>query len=285
MKLAMLSGKGGAGKTLVAVNLAALDEKGLYVDCDVEEPNGHLFLKPTDVKDKDIYIKIPEIDSTTCNGCRKCIDFCKFNALAYITNKVLVFEEVCHSCGGCEIICPENAITEKNKSIGMIREGMSENLQVASGFLNIGEVSGVPIINALNEQVRLAKSNVYIDCPPGSACVVMESIKEADYCIIVAEPTIFGVHNMAMVVELTKKFGKPLGVVVNKSLNYDNPVRAFCSQEGIKIIGEIPYEQELGSLNSKGEIAVKVSDKYRTMFSEIRDTVLKEVANETTLNS
>lgn len=148
MKIAVLSGKGGTGKTFVSVNLAEVLEEGVYVDCDVEEPNGHLFFKPVWLEIDYITRKLPTIDQDICNGCRVCTDFCKFNALAYIADKVIVFEEICHSCSGCTLFCPQNAITEKDKD------------------------------------------HVVIDCPPGSACSVMENIKDADYCLLVAEPTI-----------------------------------------------------------------------------------------------
>ena len=149
MKIAVLSGKGGTGKTLVSVNLAAAAKKSTYIDCDVEEPNGYLFFKPTITKDKEVSIKIPEVDKEICNGCRKCVKFCNYNALAYAKEKVIVFDEICHSCGGCMILCPEKAISERDKVIGKIEVGSSEEVTVLMGTLNTGEVSGIPIINEL----------------------------------------------------------------------------------------------------------------------------------------
>jgi MinD superfamily P-loop ATPase len=277
MKIAVLSGKGGTGKTLVTVNLAAAAKTATYIDCDVEEPNGHLFFKPEGVKEEKVTVKIPMADEELCSGCRKCVDFCKFNALAY-TNKLIVFDEICHSCGGCILICPEKALTEKDKVIGTVQKGTSGNVSVYTGIMNIGEASGVPIIKKLLEpENQEADKLTVIDCPPGSACIVMESIKDADYCILVAEPTLFGVHNLNMVYELVTLFKKPFGVVLNKCLDDENPAETFCIENNIKILGRIPFDNELGKLNSNAEIAVNESEKYRELFSDLLQTVIKEV--------
>jgi MinD superfamily P-loop ATPase len=285
MRIAVLSGKGGTGKTLVAVNLAAAAITSTYIDCDVEEPNGHLFFKPEDIQEEEISVKIPKVDNKLCNGCRKCVDFCNFNALAYIKEKLIVFEEVCHSCGGCIMLCPEKALTEREKVIGKVQKGNSDQITVCTGILNTGEASGIPIIkNLLVEDKSEADKLTFIDCPPGSACIVMESIKEADYCILVAEPTLFGVHNLNMVYELVKLFNKPWGVVLNKCLAEENPAEKFCLEKNIKILDRIPFDNELGTLNSNAEIAVNKNEKYRELFSSLLNTVTKEVPHETTTN-
>ncbi len=277
MKIAVLSGKGGTGKTLVTVNLAAAAKTATYIDCDVEEPNGHLFFKPEGITEEKVTVKIPMADEELCSGCRKCVNFCKFNALAY-TNKLIVFDEICHSCGGCILICPEKALTEKDKVIGTVQKGTSGNVSVYTGIMNVGEASGVPIIKKLLEpENQEADKMTVIDCPPGSACIVMESIKDADYCILVAEPTLFGVHNLNMVYELVTLFKKPFGVVLNKCLDGKNPAETFCIENNIKILGRIPFDNELGTLNSNAEIAVNESEKYRELFSVLLQTVTKEV--------
>lgn len=277
MKIAVLSGKGGTGKTLVTVNLAAAAKTATYIDCDVEEPNGHLFFKPEGITEEKVTVKIPMADEELCSGCRKCVNFCKFNALAY-TNKLIVFDEICHSCGGCILICPEKALTEKDKVIGTVQKGTSGNVSVYTGIMNVGEASGVPIIKKLLEpENQEADKMTVIDCPPGSACIVMESIKDADYCILVAEPTLFGVHNLNMVYELVTLFRKPFGVVLNKCLDGENPAETFCIENNIKILGRIPFDNELGTLNSNAEIAVNESEKYRELFSDLLQTVKKEV--------
>ncbi len=277
MKIAVLSGKGGTGKTLVSVNLAAAANHANYLDCDVEEPNGHLFFKPVDIQSEDISIKIPVVDKMLCNGCRKCVDFCKFNALTYIYDRLVVFESMCHSCGGCVLLCKEDALTEKTKNIGVVQRGVSENVNVATGILNTGEASGIPIIKNLLNYSNENDKYTFIDSPPGSACTTMESIKDADYCILVAEPTIFGVHNLSMVYELVNLFGKPHGVILNKCLDEKNPAEEFCIENNIKILGKIPFEDELGKLNSNALIAVRENEKYYSLFSNLLKIVSKEV--------
>ena len=285
VKIAILSGKGGTGKTLVSVNLASIAEKSVYIDCDVEEPNGHLFFKPEKVREEIISVKIPVINESLCNGCRKCVDFCKFNALAFIKNKPYVFEEVCHSCGGCMLLCPENAIGEQEKPIGKVQKGVSGNVSVHTGIMNTGEASGIPIIKSLlNESILDEELPIFVDCPPGSACVVMESIKDADYCILVAEPTVFGVHNLNMVYDLVRLFNKPHGVVLNKCLDGENPAETFCTENSIPILGRIPFDNELGSLNSDAKIAARESNRFRALFASLLETVMKEVRHETTVN-
>lgn len=287
MMVAVLSGKGGTGKTLVSVNLAAVAEKSIYIDCDVEEPNGHLFFKPKNVKEKEVSVKIPVVDEKLCNGCRRCVDFCQFNALSYVKDKLIIFEDICHSCGGCALLCPEKALTEKKKVIGKIQKGISDNVYVNTGILNTGEVSGVPIISKLlDDNKGVSDIPIFIDCPPGSACVVMDSIKDADYCVLVAEPTLFGVHNLNMVYELVQIFKKPFGVVLNKCLKGENPAEKFCLERNIKILGRIPFDNELGVLNSNAKIVVRESEKYRKMFSSLLKTVTKEVQrHEAVVNS
>lgn len=282
MNIAVLSGKGGTGKTLLSVNMAAASKSATYIDCDVEEPNGYLFFKPEEIVEENVSVKIPEVDKELCSGCRKCVDFCKFNALAFIKKAPIVFGDICHSCGGCSLLCPENAITEKDKVIGKIEKGKSQGIDVYTGILNTGEVSGVPIIEKLLEENRTIDNEKLsiIDCPPGSACIVMESIKDADFCVLVAEPTAFGAHNLEMVYELVSLFGKPFGVVLNKCLDGENPSEEFCKEKGIKILGRVPFEKELGELNSNAKIAARESERYNKLFKNILETVKGEVQHE-----
>lgn len=285
MKIAVLSGKGGTGKTLVSVNLAAIASQSLYVDCDVEEPNGHLFLKPKNITSMDISVKIPLVNDQLCNGCKKCVEFCKFNALAYTGDKLMIFEDICHSCGGCAILCPEKALKEKDKIIGSIEKGVSDNVSVYTGILKPGQVTGVPIIEKLLDLIETEENITIIDCPPGSACVVMESIKDADYCILVAEPSVFGVHNLSMVYELVNLFNKPFGVVLNKCLDEENPAEKFCLDNNMKILGKIDFDKDLGLINSRALIAVKERKKYYNLFLKLFEAILKEVRDETVVNS
>lgn len=277
LTVAVLSGKGGTGKTFVSVNLAAASENAAYLDCDVEEPNGHLFFQPEWTTSKPVNVKIPIVNNDKCTGCRRCVDFCKFNAMAYILDRVLVFQEVCHSCGGCAFVCPTGAISEEDHAIGEVREGQSERVTVRSGMLNVGEESGVPIIRKMLSDQRDKGQLTFIDCPPGSACIVMESIKDADFCLLVAEPTTFGAHNLAMVHELTELMRKPYGVVLNKCLEGENPSETYCILHSIPILLRIPFDLELGRLNSNGHIVAREQEHYRTLFSQLLESVQKEV--------
>lgn len=278
MRIAVLSGKGGAGKTLVSVNLAAAAGRAVYVDCDVEEPNGHLFLKPEDVETTEITVQLPRFDGDKCTGCRKCVDFCRFNALAFIQDKPLLFPEVCHSCGGCAVLCPAQAVSEAPYTVGVVERGHSRDLTVLTGRMNPGNASGSPIIKALYRQLAEEKELTIMDCPPGSACLVMESIQDADYGVLVAEPTIFGAHNLAMVYELMQVFHKPFGVVLNKCTGGADPSEAFCQAHGIRILGRIPFEERLGRLNGNGEVAAWADEAYAQLFGELLQTILKEAA-------
>jgi MinD superfamily P-loop ATPase len=282
MKIAVLSGKGGAGKTFVSVNLAAAAESARYLDCDAEEPNGHLFFKPTDTTEETVTVPLPVCDAERCTGCRTCVEFCRFNALAYVGDKWMVFPEVCHSCGGCTLVCPEQAISERKEPIGTAVRGTSGNVRISSGFLNTGEVSAIPIIETLLGDAD-ADGLTVIDCPPGSACTVMESIRDADYCILVAEPTAFGVHNLQMVWELVSLFHKPHGVLINKSTEADNPAEAFCKENGVDVIARIPYQPTIAELVSEGKIAVREDEAMRTFFAELLTQIENTVSGEETL--
>lgn len=284
MKIAVLSGKGGTGKTLVSVNLAAVAGDCDYIDCDVEEPNGRLFFKPEKIIRKDVTIEIPVVNHDQCIGCKKCVEFCKFNAIAYI-NKVMVFENICHSCGGCMLVSPENAITKKEKVVGEIEMGKSMDVNVFSGVLNPGEPLGTPIIAALLENAKDSTRDIIIDCPPGSSCTVMDSIRDADYCVLVAEPTIFGAHNSNMVYELVTLFKKPFGVVLNKTSDGINPSEEFCRENHIKIIGNITFNSHLGTLNSNSLIIAREDMHYKSLFESLLQSITKEVNFETVTNS
>ena len=277
MKIAVLSGKGGTGKTLVSVNLAAVASNAAYIDCDVEEPNGYLFFKPQGIKTLEVTVPVPQIDGLLCNGCRLCVDFCKFNALAFIKDKPVLFPEICHSCGGCVILCPQKAISERPKKVGVVSEGISGNVRVYGGIMETGESSGVPIIRELFKLTAKEKGLSIFDCPPGSACMVMESIKDADYCVLVAEPTLFGTHNLNMVHELVKVFKKPFGVVLNKCVPGENPSEEFCLEHNITVLGKIFFDHKLGELNSNAYIIADELSEYRELFVDLLHRIEGEV--------
>lgn len=268
MKIAVLSGKGGTGKTFVAVNLACVADKAAYIDCDIEEPNGHLFLKPNIIDTQPVTVTVPEVDPNKCTACRECVEFCRYNALALIKDQLLIFEELCHSCGGCILFCPQKALSERKRVIGTIEEGISEKIKVLTGYMNIGEESGVSIIKELVKKMP-DEGTVVIDCAGGNGCLVMESLRESDFCVLVAEPTIFGVHNLNLVWELVKIFNKPFGVVLNKCLAEENPAEQFCNDHQINILAKIPLEEDLGRINSQGLIAVKEKESYHKLFEKL----------------
>ena len=272
MKVAVLSGKGGTGKTFVSINLACAMKQASYVDCDVEEPNGHLFLRPANVVEESVSVLLPEFDETLCNGCRKCSDFCHFNALIYLMKKPIVFPEICHSCLGCKLVCDQGAISEREHVIGCVKKGFHKDVCCISGGLNPGEVSGIPVIE---RALHMAEDkNVMIDCPPGSACTVMESVKEADVCLLVAEPSSFGFHNFKMVYELVTLMKKPCMVIMNKVIEEYAPLESFCREYQIPVIARIPYSDRTASLAAHGHIAYEEDEEMRKIFDSILQKVI-----------
>lgn len=274
MKIAVLSGKGGTGKTFVSVNLATNIKGSTYVDCDVEEPNGRIFLNPKVNKESVVTTKIPSFDEKLCNGCRACVDFCKFNALAFIKSKPILFTDVCHACGGCAMVCKANAITEADRPVGKLEVGTSKsnNINVITGILNLGEASSIPVIKAcISEADNISEkdSTTIIDCPPGSSCSVMESISTADFCIIVVEGTSFGFHNFCMVHKLVKILGKPCGIVINKFEEDYPPLVEYCQSNSVNILAKIPYKKSASTLISTGHIISEEDSEYKDLFEAL----------------
>lgn len=269
MKIAVLSGKGGAGKTLTAVNLAVAAEHAVYMDCDVEEPNGNLFLKPQIMQSKQVYTVIPDFVKEKCTGCRACVDFCRFHALLFIKGIPKVFQEACHACGGCALVCKNQAVIEKKRPIGKVEIGFHNQVQVVTGTLNLGEASAVPVIHQVLEETGGKEKPVIVDCPPGSACSVMESITDVDYCLLVAEPTAFGFHNFTMVHELAVLLGKPCGVVINKYEEPYQPLEKYCEDKGLPVLLRLPYDERIASCVSAGEILVEKLPEYKTEFQQL----------------
>jgi MinD superfamily P-loop ATPase len=283
MRIGVLSGKGGTGKTFVATNLSYVQKDALFIDCDIEEPNGNIFLKGKIFKEEPVNVLIPEIDHDLCTGCRKCVEFCEFNALAYIKDKVKLFPELCHSCGGCSLLCPEGAIKEIEREIGNIEYGMAGTHEVRTGILNTGEATGVPIISKLLDGINREES-VTVDCPPGSSCVVMESIKGSDFCVLVIEPTIFGVQNISIVFELVKLFDIPYGAVINKYIPGQEIAHRFCEENHIPVLGVFEFDGKIAELNSIGALASSYNDKYKRQFELLLDKIMEVHAHETAAN-
>jgi MinD superfamily P-loop ATPase len=260
MKIAVLSGKGGTGKTTVSASLALSVGNCQYVDCDVEEPNGALFIEP-EIKDViPVSVTVPEVDTAKCSGCGACGQACRFNAIAVVKGSVLVFPEVCHHCGACVIACPEKAIREAAREVGVIEaDGKGLFLQ---GRLNIGEPAAVPVIRMLKRYLR-DDIPVILDCAPGASCTVMQTIAGCDYCILVTEPTPFGLHDLKIAVGLIRYTGIPFGVLVNKTMEEDKSVQLYCEREGIPVLMEIPYSRSLAEGYSNGILPVRTDEKLK----------------------
>ncbi|QGU94568.1 P-loop NTPase [Clostridium bovifaecis] len=251
MNIAVLSGKGGTGKTTVSTNLA-LALKANYIDCDVEEPNGFLFLKPKVETEEKVMVEYPVIDDNNCNLCGACVNVCEFNALAKVKDDIMLFQKLCHGCGACEIVCKYGSLTYDKREIGKIEKGVAKNISCSRGILNISEPMAVPVIRELLK--NLSDEINLIDCPPGTSCNVVNSLKYADGAILVTEPSEFGLHDLKMAVELVKMHNIPFGIVINKDDGKDNIVKKYCREEKIGLIGTIPYGKDTAVLYSKGEI-------------------------------
>ncbi|MCK5773338.1 MAG: ATP-binding protein [Thermoplasmata archaeon] len=268
MKITVASGKGGTGKTTIAVNLALSVKNSMLIDCDVEGPNSHLFFREPMVKIKDVSIPAPKFDLDTCTLCGKCAEFCQYNAISIIGEKLLFFEELCHGCGGCKIICPVDAITEVDHNVGLIEKGGTEDLPVYHGLLNISEPFGVPIINELKQFADASKITIF-DSPPGTACPAVETMRDVDFCILVTEPTPFGLHDLTLTVDVIRQIGTPFGVVVNRDGIGDDRVDQYCEKEGIPLLAKIPNDMEVAKLYSRGVPMVTGLPKYRKLFEEM----------------
>ena len=271
MKIAVLSGKGGTGKTTVSSSLAFIS-KMLLIDTDIEEPNSHIFLKGNVENIKSVYTRFPEVNMEKCNLCGECGEFCKFNAIIPAKKRVIVFGEACHDCGGCEIVCKNGAISWEKREIGKIFTGKTYfNSTNKYGKLNIGEMSGVKIIKEIYKNT--VEKDFLIDCPPGTACTTVSAVEVADFAIIVVEPSPFGLSDMKLVVQLLRDMKIPFGVVINKFDEDENIVKKYCDNEKIEIIGTIPFDRKIAEAYSKGEIIADALPEYRENF----ETILKRV--------
>lgn len=276
--IAVLSGKGGTGKTFVSVNLANVLQNCAYVDCDVEEPNGRLFLKPSVLTSCEVAVNVPVFDNSKCSRCRACVDFCRFNALCITGNGVTLFDKVCHSCGGCALVCRYGAISERQKVIGKIETGKSKSIDVFIGTLNEAETSGIPVIEELLK-ISETKPVRIIDCPPGSACAVQKTVSAADYLLIVAEPTIYGAQNLDMIYRLALAANKKCGIVLNKCTDSENPSEEYARKNDIPVFGHIPYSQTIASVSAKAELITDTNDELKKLFYSLAEYVLREVQN------
>jgi MinD superfamily P-loop ATPase len=268
VKVAVLSGKGGTGKTTVAVNLFNVLQNGVLIDTDTEEPNSHLFLQENIIQEHIVYKKHPVIDYEKCAFCGACGEHCNFNAIIPTKKQVLIFEDLCHHCGMCQMVCPNDAISYKDKPLGTITHFKHNNKDFYSGKLNIGEVSGVKVIEKLKERTQ-ESDLLIIDCPPGVSCSTVASLQGVDSAIIVIEPTPFGLSDMKMVFELLREQKIPFGVVINKADLGNEDVLHYLRDERIDLITDIPYKREFARLYSEGLIISDHSDFFKDKMQDI----------------
>ncbi|MCD6567527.1 MAG: ATP-binding protein [Dehalococcoidia bacterium] len=279
MILSIASGKGGTGKTLLATNLAlALSSKARVqlLDCDVEEPNDNLFLRLPVSYSQFVYIPIPKVDETKCNYCGKCSEVCVYNAIAVLPQKVLVFPELCHGCGACSYLCPEVAIVEEGKPVGVVEKGSLGNLELVQGKLNVGEVMAPPIIRAVKKYID-AKSEIIIDVSPGTSCPVVEAVEGSDFCLLVTEPTPFGLNDLSLAVEVTKEIGVPCGVVINRAGMAEGETERYCREHDVPILLKIPLDREIAVLYSKGIPLVQGMPQWREAFLGLFENIAARV--------
>ncbi len=286
MIIAIASGKGGTGKTTIATALAQTlseREKNIsFLDCDVEAPNAHIFLKPDFTEKKDVEMLIPEVDDDLCTGCGRCAEVCQFHAIVVLGGKTLVFPEMCHGCGSCTLVCPEDAITEVPQVLGALKGGLTpEGINFAHGLLNVGEPMAVPVITKLkNWDERISAEIVIIDSPPGASCPVVESLRGADFIILVTEPTPFGLHDLRQAYQLTKEINIPAGVIINRDGVGDKKVGAYCEENDIPVLMRIPLEREIGQGIAQGKSLLEIRPKYKKEFMNLY-TKIQKLAGET----
>jgi len=276
MIISIASGKGGTGKTTVAVNLArVLNENTLLLDCDVEEPNCHIFLKPEITYYKKVTIPIPVVDLNKCDRCGKCGEICRFNAILVLKENVLIFPELCHGCGGCKLVCPAGAIEEIGREIGIVEKGWAGDIEFVHGKLRIGEPMSPPLIKAVKNNINMGKT-VIIDSPPGTSCPVIESVKNSDFCLLVTEPTPFGLNDLKLAVEMTRELNIPIGIILNRCNTGDREVYKYCDSENIEILMEIPIDRGVAQCYSEGGLIVDRFLEYEKKFSKLAERILKE---------
>ena len=280
MIVAIASGKGGTGKTSVAVNLARmLDTPIQLLDCDVEEPNAHLFLAGTPIGEETIHIAVPDFDADQCDACDKCVEFCQFNALASVGKTPLLFPELCHGCGGCMLVCPQDAIREKDYRIGVVKTARAGSITLKSGCLDVGVSLASTLVHALKERLEDGITTI-LDAPPGTACQAVATLRGSDFVVLVTEPTPFGLHDLTLAVDTVRALDLRFGVVINRVGVGDDRVQRYCAAEDIPILLEIPDDRRVAEAYSRGELIVDALPDYLAHFAQLWHNIAHHAALE-----
>lgn len=278
MIISIASGKGGTGKTTVSASLASVWERPMTaVDLDVEEPNLHIFLKPEIISEEKVYLEVPQVDESRCNLCRKCSDLCQFKAINVMGSTLLTFPEMCHACGGCMAICPEEAISWERREIGTISQGKSGRIDFLMGSLRVGEAMSPPLMRVV--KTRLAKDldrsggDAIIDAPPGVSCPAVSAVMDSDFILLVTEPTPFGFHDFKLAVEAFTPLRKSMATVINRSGMGDEGVLKFCKERNIPILAEIPFDRDIAGAYSRGKVVADLSWELKSLFSALAGSI------------
>ncbi len=274
MILAIASGKGGTGKTTVSVNLArAFGRPVQLLDCDVEEPNAHLFLRGEKIREKVVSLPVPRVDEPLCDGCGECGRFCQYHAIVSFGTVPLVFDEMCHGCGGCALVCSKKAIREIERRIGVVETARDGDVTLVQGRLDVGVAMAPPLIRAVKAQMDLGLPAI-LDAPPGTSCPVVATIRGADFALLVTEPTPFGLHDLELAVETVRELGVPFGVAVNRVGIGDDRIHRYCDRERIPVLLEIPDDRRIAEAYSRGRLIVEALPEYRAVFEILAEKTL-----------
>ncbi len=286
MILSIASGKGGTGKTLITTSLAvslSKRESVQVLDCDVEEPNARIFLRPEINSSETVSVTVPELDKEKCDYCGLCARICAYNAIAAAPQAVLIFPELCHSCGACSYLCPTGALVEKERGIGEIAVGSRDGIDFVEGRLAVGEVLAVPVIKKVRGLAD-KQSLVLIDAPPGTSCPVIESVKGSDFCLLVTEPTPFGLNDLTLTVGMATELGVPCGVIINRAGSDDQLIEDYCRNEAIPVLLKIPLERQIAALYSRGVTLAEGMPEWQPKFISLYDMVKGMVDERVTGN-
>jgi len=278
MIISVASGKGGTGKTLVATSLAlSLGKQVQILDCDVEEPNVHVLLRPTIVQSKPVCIPVPKIDKAKCTYCGECAKVCAYHALAVVKKLVLIFPELCHGCGACSYLCPAKAISEEGREMGVVELGCAGEIEFVQGKLTIGEAMATPVIREVKRHIDPTKT-VIIDVSPGTSCPVVEAVRDSDFCLLVTEPTPFGLHDLSLAVDTVKVLGISCGIVLNRAGGTYNRIEEYCLEKDIPLLMRIPLDMGIARLYSRGATLVQGMPEWRGKFLELFHIIEEIVA-------